>query len=112
MVSRRRRPDDSDFALTRLGVEKLENLAGTLGADAGNLTEVGDRGPLDLLERSEVMQQGTFARRSDARNLLQAGLADVLFAQLAVRADDEAVGLVAQPLDEIEHRVARLQLDG
>src|SRR5215472_5534101 len=63
----------------RLGMEKLENLARALGADA--------------------------------RNLLQAGFADVLLAQLAVRADHEAMRLVAQPLDEVEHGVARLELD-
>ena len=39
----------------------------------------------------------------DARNFLQPGLADVLLAPGAVRADGEAVRLVAQPLDEIEH---------
>ena len=43
------------------GVEKLENLAGAFGADPRNLAEVGDRGPLDLLQGSEMMQQGTFA---------------------------------------------------
>ena len=48
-------------ALTRLRVEKLENLARAFGADAGNLAEIGDRGPLDLLQRSEMVQQGTFA---------------------------------------------------
>ena len=54
---------------TRLGMEKLENLAGALGADPRNLAEVRDGGPLDLLQRSEVMQQGTFARRPDAADL-------------------------------------------
>src|SRR5258708_7393675 len=34
--------------LARLGMEKLENLAGAFGTDARNLAEVGDRGPLDL----------------------------------------------------------------
>ena len=48
-------------ALARLGVEKLENLARAFGTDPGNLAEIGDRGPLDLLQRSEMMQQGTFA---------------------------------------------------
>src|SRR6266536_1702975 len=111
MICRRRRSDDSNFPLTRLGVEKLENLAGTLRAHPGNLAEVGDRGPLDLLQRSEVVQKRTLPRRSDAGDFLQAGLADVLFAQLAVRADHEAVRLVAQPLDEIQNGVARLELD-
>ena len=47
--------------LTRLRMEKFENLAGAFGADAWNLAEIGDRGPLDLLQRSKMMQQGTFA---------------------------------------------------
>src|SRR6202012_268259 len=97
--------------LARLGMEKLENLACALGADARNLAEVGDRGPLDLLQRAEMEQQRPLARRPDAGTLLQAALADVLLPELAVRADHEPVGLVAQPLDEIQHGVARLVLD-
>src|SRR3954462_9259860 len=93
-------------------MEKLENLAGTFGADAGNLAEVGDRGPLDFLQGSEVMQQGTLARWPDAGNFLQPGLADVLLAKLAMRADHKAMRLVAQPLDEIQHGIARLELYG
>ena len=92
-------------------MEKIEDLAGAFGADARNHAEIGDRGALDLLQRSEMVQQRALARRADARNFLQTGLADVLLAQLAMRADDEAMRLVAQPLDEIEHGVARLELD-
>ena len=51
----------AEVPLTRLCMEKLENLAGAFGADAGNLAEVGDRSPLDLLQRPEVMQLGPFA---------------------------------------------------
>ena len=58
---RRRRRYDSGPRLTRLGMEKLENLAGAFGADPWNLAQVGDRSPLDFLQRSKVMQQGTFA---------------------------------------------------
>src|SRR3954451_15293133 len=97
--------------LSGLRVEKLENLAGAFGADAWNLAEVGDRGPLDFLQGSEVVQQGTFACRPDAGNFLQARLADVLLAQLALRADHKAMCLVAQPLDEIQHGIARLELE-
>src|SRR6202021_2057373 len=97
--------------LSRLGVEKLENFAGAFGADPWNLAEVGDRGPLDLLQRSEMVQQSALARRADARNFLQSGFANVLFAQFAVRPDHEAMRLVAQPLDEIQYRIARLELE-
>ena len=47
--------------LSGLGVEIFEDSARTFGADPRNFTQVGDRGPLDLLQRSEVQQQGTFA---------------------------------------------------
>src|ERR1700688_5057309 len=47
------------------------------GTDAFDLHQVGDRGTLDGFERAEVMQQRAFARRSDAGDLLQAGLAHV-----------------------------------
>src|SRR5690348_1667210 len=92
-----RRPYDyRPFSSPRLGMEIVEYPAGALGAHPRNLAEIGDRSPFDLLQGSEMMQQGTFTRRADARNLLQTGLADILLAKLAVRADDEAVGLVAQ----------------
>src|ERR1700689_4204370 len=92
-------------------VEELVNPPRRFGADAFDLHQVGDRGALDGFERAEVMQQRAFARRSDAGDLLQAGLAHVARAPGAMRADGEAMGLVAQPLDEIEHRVARRQLE-
>src|SRR4051812_25108651 len=97
--------------LSRPGVEKIENAACAFGADARHLAEVGDGSALDFLQRSEMMQQRPLARRADARDFLQAGLADVLLAQLAVRADHKAVRLVAQPLDEIQHRIARPEFD-
>src|SRR3979411_2979112 len=97
--------------LARLRVEKLENLARAFRADAGNLAEIGDRRPLDLFQRSKMVQQGTLAGRADNGNFLQPSFANVLFAQLAVRADHETMRLVAQPLNKIQHRVARLQLE-
>ena len=76
-----------------------------------DLRQIGERGALDRLQRAEMMQQRALARRADAGDFLQAGLADVLLAARAVRADGEAMRLVAQPLDEIEHRIARRQLE-
>src|SRR5437773_12538321 len=92
-------------------VEKVENLASAYGTDARNLAEIGERRPFDFFQGPEVMQQRALARWPDAGNFLQAGLADILLAQLAMRADHEAVRLVAQPLDEIKHQIARLELD-
>src|SRR5260370_35697007 len=91
-------------ALARLRVEKLENLARAFRADPGNLAEIGDRSPLDLLQRYEMGQQGTFARRPDPGDFLKPRFATVLFAQLAVRRDPEPMRLLAQPLNKIQQR--------
>src|SRR5258707_6369774 len=96
-------------ALPRPLVEEVVDLARGLGADAGYLGEIGQRRALDRLERAEMVEQGALAGRADARDLLQSRLADVAAAPDAVRADREAMRLVAQPLDEIERRIARLE---
>src|SRR5260370_34538297 len=92
-------------------VEQCVGLARGLGADPGYLGEIGRRRGLDRLERAEMVEQGALAGRADARDLLQSRLADVAAAPDAVRADREAMRLVAQPLDEIERRIARLELE-
>src|SRR5580700_6215459 len=92
-------------------VEELVNPPRRFGADAFDLHQVGDRGALDGFERAEMMQQRAFARRSDAGDLLQAGLAHIARPARPVRTDGETMGFIAQPLDEIEHRVARRQLE-
>src|SRR3954454_23668563 len=93
-------------------MEKLENPSRAFGADPRHLAEVGDRSPLDLLQGSEMMQQRALTRRPDPGDFLQACLADILLAQLAVRADHKTMRLVAQPLDEIQHGIARLKFYG
>src|SRR5215813_2969181 len=98
-------------ASARPGMEKLKNFPRTLGTHARNLAKICHRRSLNLLQGSEVMQKCTFARRPDAGNFLQSGLADILGAPLAVRADHESVRLVSQTLDEIQYRIARLELD-
>src|ERR1700758_5864829 len=98
-------------ALPRPLVEEVVNLARGLGADPGHLGEIGQRRALDRLERAEMVEQGALAGRADARDLLQSRLADVAAAPHAVRADREAMRLVAQALDEIERRNARLELE-
>src|SRR5580704_12270843 len=92
-------------------VKKFVNPPRRFGTDAFDLHQVGDRGALDGFQRAEVMQQRAFARRSDAGDLLQAGLAHVACPARPVRADSETMSLIAQPLDEIEYRVARRQLE-
>src|SRR3984893_12976546 len=98
--------------LSRPFVKKFVNPPRCFGTDAFDLHQVDDRGALDGFQRAEVMQQRAFARRSDAGDLLQAGLAHIAGATRPVRTDGEAMGFIAQPLDEIEHRVARRQLEG
>ena len=51
-----------------------------------------------------MLQQGALAARADARDLIQRIGSDRLGALLAVAADGEAVRLVAQPLQVVEHR--------
>src|ERR1700719_1244379 len=92
-------------------VKKFVNPPRRFGTDAFDLHQVGDRGALDGFQRAEVMQQRAFARRSDAGDLLQAGFAHVARTTRPVRTDGETMSLIAQPLDEIEHRVARRQLE-
>ncbi len=79
---------------------------------------VGDaRHRLDVLQggdgyrtgAAEMMQQGALAAGADARHLVERRLGDVGGAPRAMRADGEAMRLVAQPLQEIEHRIARLE---
>src|SRR5262245_571674 len=90
-------------------VKKVVNFSGRLGAHAGNFGQIGGRGALDRLEGPEMLQKRALAGRADAGDFLQPGLAQVLFAAGAMRADGESMGLVAQALDEVEHRIARLE---
>ncbi len=92
-------------------MKKFVNPPRRFGTDALDLHQIGDRGTLDGFERAEVVQQRAFARRSDAGDLLQTGLAHIARPARPVRADGKTMGLIAQPLDEIEHRVARRQLE-
>src|SRR5688572_32599451 len=55
--------------------------------------------------RAEMQQQRLLALGADAGDLVQLRLADQRRALGAVRPDDKAVGLVAQPLQEIEDGV-------
>src|SRR5262245_65992892 len=97
--------------LFRLLVKEVVDLARGLRADAGHLGEIGRSGPLDRLEGSKMVQQRALARGADAGNFLQARLADVAPPPHAVRAHGKAMRLVTQALDEIEHGLARLELE-
>src|SRR5215475_3323868 len=98
-------PSSRHVCLSRLLVKEVVDLARGFRADAGHLGEIGRSGALDRLEGSEMVQQRALARGADAGNFLQPGLADVAPPPHPVRAHGEAMRLVAQALDEIEHRI-------
>src|SRR6478672_8412919 len=97
--------------LHRLVMKEGVDFARGLRADAGDLGKVGGCCAFDRLERSEVMQQRALAARSHPGNFLQARFANIAAAPDAVRADREAVCLIAQALNEIKHGIARLELE-
>src|SRR4051794_7215407 len=92
-------------------MEEIVDSPRHIGVDAGDLHQIASRGALDRLECSKMSQQRALAGRPNTLDLLQPGLTDVAAPPRAVRADREPVRLVAQPLDEIEHRIARRQLE-
>ena len=67
---------------------------------------------LTALAVPKCMQQRALAAGADAADLVERVLDHLLLAPRPVRADGETVRLVAQPLDEIEHRVAHRQREG
>src|SRR5262249_49473677 len=81
-------------------------------ADAGDALDLGETGARDGAGRPEMMQQGLLAAGADAGDLVERRLTDRLGPPRAVGADRKAVRLVAQPLQEIQDRVARLERKG
>jgi hypothetical protein len=77
--------------------------------DALDGREIRHAGATDAARRSEGPQQGLLAARPDARNLVQRIGAQALRPLGPVAADGEAVRLVPQPLDVIQHRIARIE---
>src|SRR5579862_4784228 len=95
----------------RLFVEELIYLSRRLRINSRYLRQVRQRCTLDGFHSAKMPQQRALASRPDTGNFLQAGLADVLLTPGAVRANGKTVRLVAQPLDEIKHGIARRQLE-
>ena len=93
-------------------MEEVVDRLRQLGRHARHGGEIGERGAADGLCRAEMRQQGALPRRADALDLVERVLRQGRLAPGAVRADGEAVRLVAQPLYELEHRIARLQHEG
>src|ERR1700727_586921 len=57
--------------------------------------------------RTEVVEQRSLARGADAGDFIELALPNVLRASRAMRADREAMRLVAQPLQEVQHGITR-----
>src|SRR5262249_7370515 len=76
-------------------MKKVVNFTRCFRAHAGNLGEVGLGSALDCLQRAKVLQERALAGRANARDFLQAGLAQVLLAAGAMRTDRKAMRLVA-----------------
>src|SRR5207248_7172039 len=71
-------------------------------ADARNGGDLLDGRVLDPLDRAEHAQEGRPAARADARQVVELRADRRLAPEVAVIGDREPVGLVPDPLDEIE----------
>ena len=92
-----------------VGMEMIINLFCDGFADAADPLDLGEPGARHGSRRAEMMQQRVLALGADAGDLVERRAPDRLGPLGAMRADREAVRLVAQPLQEIEHRIARLE---
>src|SRR5205085_2361666 len=92
-------------ALVEMIVDQFRNPRG----NAVDFAQVLDRGAADRLGGAESQQQGAFAARTDAADLVERALDHLLLAARAVRTDGETVDLIAQALDKIKDRVAYRQ---
>src|SRR5262249_44481197 len=88
-------------------VEELIYLSGGLRINSWDLGEIRQACPLDCFHSANMPDQRAFPGRSNARNFLESGRADVFFTARAMRANRKTVGFVPQPLDKIKKRVAR-----
>ena len=92
-------------------VEEVVDRPRRRGIHARRLDQVLQGGALDRLDGAEMVQQRALAGRADAGDLVEGVLDQLALALGPVRADGEAVRLVAQALHEIERRIARRQLE-
>ena len=94
----------------RLGIEVSEDLfGGFAGDDLGEGVEAGALEVGDAAEFAEELAGGGWA---DAGDIAESGLGLAFAAAEAVEGDGEAVGFVADLLDEVEDRVVAVELDG
>src|ERR1700759_1695519 len=94
------------------GMKMVINLFCDGFADSLDAFQVGEPGAGDTARRAEMVQQRLLALGANAGDLVERRAGDRHGPLLAVGADREAMGLVAQALQVIEHRVFRLQAQG
>src|SRR6187431_838744 len=87
-------------------VEMIVDHLRHLRADAADRGEIGDAGAAHRLGRTEMLEQSALARRPNALDLVERRNMHLLLAPGTMGADGKAMGLVAEFLDAIEHRVA------
>ena len=90
-------------------MEKVVDELGRRRIDARRLFEIGEAGARHALGGAESVEQRAFARRADAGDFVERAFDEFLLALGAMRADGEAMRLVAQALHEIERGIARRQ---
>src|SRR5688572_5969699 len=93
-------------------VEMIVYALRRLFRDAVDGGEITDARAAHGLGRAKVVEKRPLSRRADALDLIEGIGTDGLGTPRAVGADGEAMRLIAQALDEIEHGIARLQHDG
>src|SRR3546814_5746680 len=79
---------------------------------SSDLLQVSEAGPGDAAGRAEMMQQRLLASGADPGDLVQRIAAQRLGPACPMGLDREPVGLVAQSLEKVQHRVAPLQQIG
>src|SRR5690348_6786181 len=95
-----------------LGMEMIIDALRHRLADAVDALEVGEAGAGDAARRAEMMQQRLLALAADTGDLVERRDADLLGAARAMRADGEAMRLVAQALQEVQHRILGIEAEG
>ena len=80
-------------------------------ADAVNGFQILDAGTGNRLGRPEVMQERLLAFGPDSRHLIKDRLVDLLAALRTVGTNGEAVRLITDSLQEVQHRVLVAELD-
>ena len=108
--SRELAEDAEDRFGVGFGGEVAADFFGDGGADYGG--EGVGVGLADAADAAEVFQQALAGARADAGDGVQFGVAVAHLAALAVVGDGEAVGFVADLLDEVQHGRAAVEDDG